>query len=86
MPAACHSSAKRKIYYLLTMKFLLMKTMNLLKNIMTLTVAVIASPWLIFLYVLLAMLMALLEKLARLLQKALDVYFSLMEGLKTCFI
>ena len=60
--------------------------MNLLKNIMTLTVAVIASPWLIFLYVLLAMLMALLEKLARLLQKALDVYFSLMEGLKTCFI
>lgn len=86
MPAACRSSAKRKIYCILTMKFLLMKTMNLLKNIMTLTVAVIASPWLIFLYVLLAMLMALLEKLARLLQKALDVYFRLMEGLKTCFI
>ena len=68
------------------MNCLIMKTMTFLKNTTMLTVAVVASPLLILIYALLAMLMALLEKLAQWLQKVLSRYFSLMEGLKKCFI
>ena len=63
-----------------------MKTKTFLKNTTMLTVAAAASPLLILLYALLAMLMALLEKLAQWLQKTLNRYFSLMESVKQCFI